>query len=309
MQGLELSKKYFYNYALDKFKLAPTIYPYLAFGLVGEGSECYGLDDELSQDHDFGVDFCVWLPAKYWEYSFEVEKILNDLPREYFGFRLLENTVNNRRGLWSIEGFYAKYTAQKQFPILLEDWLKIPEHFLSIATNGEVFLDNYGEFSKIRTYLLNYYPSDVLKKKLSAYLAIMAQSGQYNLERCLKRKDLFGFCLARAEFIDSLFGVLYLLCGKYRPYYKLTVSNLLSLNYYPQAFLDDILFIQLSNDYEEVLAKVEFICCYVIKILKQRYLIKTQSSFLMEIAMEIQGLIDDSKLKKMHLMRGNKCEY
>ncbi len=30
----------------------------IAVGLVGKGSDCFGFDDVLSQDHDFGTALC-----------------------------------------------------------------------------------------------------------------------------------------------------------------------------------------------------------------------------------------------------------
>ena len=29
----------------------------IAVGMVGEGSDCYGFDDEISMDHDYGIGF------------------------------------------------------------------------------------------------------------------------------------------------------------------------------------------------------------------------------------------------------------
>ena len=62
MKGLELSKKY---YAEVWQELLHRKYPQyeelIAVGLVGEGSQCYGYDDELSRDHDWGAEIYLWL--------------------------------------------------------------------------------------------------------------------------------------------------------------------------------------------------------------------------------------------------------
>ena len=62
MKGLELSKKYYDEYKDILFEEIGDLKSYLAFGLVGSGSECYGFDDEISKDHDFEPGFCIFAP-------------------------------------------------------------------------------------------------------------------------------------------------------------------------------------------------------------------------------------------------------
>ena len=62
MKGLELSRALFRDRAEKELKARfPELFGRLAFGLVGNGSECFGFDDEISRDHDWGADFYVWL--------------------------------------------------------------------------------------------------------------------------------------------------------------------------------------------------------------------------------------------------------
>jgi hypothetical protein len=61
MGALDLSRRYYFDVAKPLLEQEfPHLYPRLAIGLVGNGSECLGFDDELSADHDWGVDFFLW---------------------------------------------------------------------------------------------------------------------------------------------------------------------------------------------------------------------------------------------------------
>jgi hypothetical protein len=55
MNGMALSRRYFSDVADPRLKIEfPDLYGRMASGLVGNGSECFGYDDEISRDHDWG---------------------------------------------------------------------------------------------------------------------------------------------------------------------------------------------------------------------------------------------------------------
>ena len=61
MKGLELSQAFFEEHGRPMLETQfPELLPFLAAGLFGSGSECFGYDDVTSQDHDFEPGFCFW---------------------------------------------------------------------------------------------------------------------------------------------------------------------------------------------------------------------------------------------------------
>lgn len=66
-----------------------------------------------------------------------------------------------------------------------------PDSCLAAATNGEVFRDDLGEFSRIRQSFLDM-PQDVRLKKLAGHLIMAAQAGQYNFKRCISHGETGG---------------------------------------------------------------------------------------------------------------------
>jgi len=206
IKGLELSKRYFYDIVLPEFeKHLSDILPLCAFGLVGEGSECYAYDDKISQDHDFGPSVCIWLEKDdYLKYEDKINEVLKTLPKAYLGFQELKESEwgSDRRGLLNIEDFYFKFLGSSKVPRTIAEWQKIPETALATATNGEIFLDNLGEFSRIRKELLNYYPEPIRQNKIATRLMNISQHGQYNYTRCLKRNDLVAANQCLYLFVD-----------------------------------------------------------------------------------------------------------
>ena len=91
MKGLELSRAFYDAYGAPMLREQfPELLPKLAVGLAGSGSECFGFDDEVSQDHDFEPGFCIFLPAEEvvdCRTAFRLERAYAKLPKEFGGFR------------------------------------------------------------------------------------------------------------------------------------------------------------------------------------------------------------------------------
>lgn len=298
IKGLELSKRYFYDIVLPEFeKKLNDILPLCAFGLVGEGSECYGYDDELSKDHDFGPSVCIWLRKDdYLKYKDRINKVLETLPKTYLGFQELKESEwgYNRRGLLNIEDFYFKFIGSVNPPQTINDWQKIPETALSTVTNGEVFLDNLGEFTKIREQLLNYYPEPIRQNKIATRLMNISQHGQYNYMRCLRRNDLVAANQCLYLFVDEAIHLVFLLNRRYKIFYKWANKALLDLKILGNEIhklLQDMVFTQNKIPY------VKKICKVLADELRNQKLTDCESEFLGDLGVDIQKNIDDEFFK------------
>lgn len=299
IKGLELSKRYFYDIVLPEFeKKLNDIFSLCAFGLVGEGSECYGYDDELSKDHDFGPSVCIWLRKDdYLKYKYRINKVLETLPKTYLGFQELKESEwgYNRRGLLNIEDFYFKFIGTVNPPQTINDWQKIPETALATVINGEVFLDNLGEFTKIREQLLNYYPEPIRQNKIATRLMNISQHGQYNYVRCLRRNDLVAANQCLYLFVDEVIHLVFLLNRRYKIFYKWANKALLDLKILGNEIhklLEDMVFAQNKIPY------VRKICKVLADELRKQKLTDNESEFLGDLGVDIQKNIDDEFFKK-----------
>ena len=192
MKGLDRSRALFEDHVMPKIREElPEVIPLLAAGLVGEGSECFGYDDEISLDHDAETRICLWLDEEhFFRYEGYLRQILENLSVELSGrTSLLQGW---RSGVFEIGRFYEQLIHVSDRPASNNVWLEIDETSLAAAVNGEVFLDTYGAFTKIRNKLLEHYPQDVFLFKLARECAVCAQTGQYNYIRAVKRKDWIG---------------------------------------------------------------------------------------------------------------------
>ena len=64
MNGIELAESFYLTYGRDLIAATvPDAVGRIAVGISGQGSECFGYDDELSRDHDYEPGFSIWLSS------------------------------------------------------------------------------------------------------------------------------------------------------------------------------------------------------------------------------------------------------
>ncbi len=221
--GMELCQAFYEEYGRPMIRQKfPQYEEMIAAGLVGEGSECFGFDDQVSRDHDFGPGFCLWLTDQvYDEIGEELQRAYEELPATYMGItRFTTLKAQKRVGVFRIGDFYESLIGLRDVPTTQNQWLFLDDYRLATAVNGRVFRDDLGEFSRIRRGIAAYYPEEVRIKKIAREAALMAQSGQYNYSRMFGRGERVTANIALSEFMKHTMAMVYLLNRAYAPFYK-----------------------------------------------------------------------------------------
>jgi hypothetical protein len=279
----------------------------IAAGLVGDGSECFGFDDEISQDHDWGPACCLWLTqGDYGAIGTFLRNEVNKLPREFVGIKAREESLwgAGRTGVFEIGEFYKRFIGFNHVPKSLREWQVIPEENMAAATNGKVFMDPLGEFTAFREKLKEFYPEDVRLKKIVSRCMVMAQSGQYNYTRCIRRGEYVAARLAEAQFINNTISMVFLLNKQYKPFYKWMHRAMKGLPVLGDAVYT--LLLDLVTAYEHESGKavykkksdcIEEMARLIIEGLRKEGLSHSGSDFLLDHGPIIQAKIKDPGLR------------
>jgi len=310
MKGLEISEKYFLEHGALMIEQKFGAYrERIAAGLVGDGSECFGFDDKISRDHDWGPSFSLWLNGEdYQKIGPALQAELEKLPQEFDGIvsRQQGEWGKGRVGVFEIGQFYSRFIGFAHVPETLQEWRIIPEANLATCTNGKVFTDPLGEFSAFRNKLKAFYPEDVRLKKMSSRCMTIAQSGQYNFMRCARREEYVAQQHAEAQFISDAISLVFLLNKQYKPFYKWMHRALKQLPVlggitYP-------LFLEIVNTRQDDLGEtmhqkksrlIEEISGHLIAELRRQGLSDSPSDFLLDHGPIIQSKIQDPQLRSL----------
>ena len=296
MKGLDRARNLFDHHVMPQLREeVPEVLPFLAAGLVGEGSDCFGFDDAVSLDHDSGTRICLWLDQEHYTgYEASLRRILEKLPEEIEGAPV-QPLQDGRSGVFEIGSFYQHLTGFADCPSSNREWVETEETKLAAAVNGAVFYDPCGAFSKIRSALLQHYPQDVFLLKLAQTIAIAAQTGQYNYPRAVKRSDFVTASMIRSYFIDYYVRALFLVNRTYRPFYKWTYRALSAL---------PVLGKEMAEKTEEVLrapwdgaqGTIESMSQRLIDTMREQNLTEQTSDFLMDHLPDLLSKIKDRSL-------------
>lgn len=317
MKGLDLARDYYIQCGRpmiqEKFESYASR---ITVGLCGEGSECFGFDDEISKDHDFGPAFCMWLDREVMEKT--GERLIAEyeaLPAFFGGMpaRRDSRMSGHRIGVWESGAFYRHFLGSPEGPQTLIEWLNLPDSYLAVAVNGKIFQEGSGSFLEVRNRLKAGHPEDVRIKKIVARAANMSQAGQYNLPRSLKRGETVAAGLALAEFVRHGMGMIYLLNHRYAPFYKWLHRGLENMEILGET---RDLFAKLMDGnagetdrpaavvWEEKLELVEQICSLVSAEWQRQGLIRHTDLFLQNSLEELMKQIKDPQLASLPWLYG-----
>ncbi|MCH5275469.1 MAG: DUF4125 family protein [Lachnospiraceae bacterium] len=229
-KGLQLCREYYETYGKPMLHTQFAEYEEkIAVGLCGEGSDCFGWDDVLSQDHDWGPGFCMWVSDEIYSAVGErLKQAYDELPKEFKGYKRADGPrIRERRGVHTVSGFYERLLGKgniKNLTVDIQDtdinWSDIPDEALAAATNGEVFVDGEGSFSAVRTLLQKGFPGRIVYLKIAEAAARFSQGAQYNFPRMVSRGDEVAAALSLAAGLKSGMKLLYYLDGDYPPHDK-----------------------------------------------------------------------------------------
>ena len=206
----------------------------IAVGIAGEGSDCFGYDDLISRDHDFGTGVCLWLTDEDmdrfgYNLSIAYNELVDSVERSYYTDRIRE-----RRGVMRIHDFYSNILRidcdTDNCVMTQQQWLTLDHSCLKTAVNGAVFRDDLGRFSAFRKMLLDYYPDRVWRIRIAEQLHDFSANLQVNYARCMSRKDTVAAQIARIQGLKAAMEIFFLLKREYPPYYKWTYHALKDLD-------------------------------------------------------------------------------
>lgn len=287
--GAELCRAYYDKYGVPMIaRKFPEYISRIATGHVGEGSDCFGYDDAVSKDHDFGPGFSMWVTKDtYDEIGEALQAAYLALPDTFQGYQRVNSShAMERFGVCIIEDFYERVLGGGHLPQKDKDYLLLEDCYLACAVNGEVYRDDEGIFSNIRNRLKAGYPKGVKLLKTAQVTAQLGQNGQYNYERAAKRGEWTAALLSRTDAVKQGMQLAYLLADVYAPHDKWMHRGLKKFNEEVYSVVEKLTDCGLK-DVKETVNLLEQLSMVLLNQLRKKGYVTMEGTFLPDVSTEI----------------------
>ena len=188
-------------------------------------------------------------------------------------------------------------------------WAAISEEQAAAAVNGEIFRDDEGLITEARQQLAEFYPDRLWYAKMAEAAVKIAQYGQYNYGRCMKRQDYVAAAFAYTGFMQEVIRLCFLVYREYMPYYKWSYRALTAMAERRQEpvlhrICDGLKKLSELDCHDEkcVSENIESICAELVRLLNMQSLsgsadpyMETQGYAIMQGYENVQTSSDDGK--------------
>jgi len=202
-----------------------------AAGRLGSGSDVLGLDDAVSQDHDWGLRLNLLVSA---DIAAHVDAYLEEtLPESFEGLPTRFTTTwdahrRHRVQVQDVASFvHSRTGVDLRDPLSTDDWLMLTGQAVLEVTAGPVFVDTDGALTAART-ALGWYPDEVWKYVIAADWARLAQELPF-VGRTAEVGDDLGSRVITARLVDVATHLAHLIDRRWPPYSKWLGTSLTRL--------------------------------------------------------------------------------
>jgi uncharacterized protein DUF4037 len=190
--------------------------------LIGEGSEVLGYDGPRSTDHEWGARVQLFVAAD------QIDRVRAavsaGLPAQYGGhptawYSLAAQRVTHHIEVGTLEEWLTtRLGVDPRAGLDHAAWLGLPQQHLLQLTGGDVFRDDDGELTRVRS-LLRWYPVDVWRWLLASQWHLIGNTEPL-LGRALEAGDRRGARLIVHRLCSLIMEMAFLQERRYRPYAK-----------------------------------------------------------------------------------------
>lgn len=264
MSGLCLAQSYFNdNKDIIFLNVSEDAKNKITIGLFGLGSECYGMDDYISEDHDFNPGFVVLCEndIDVDDYNQLIQNYEN-LPKEYNRFYI--RNILPKHGVHMVKDYLYEY-------IGIEDESRLTEQNKSLLTNGKIFYSGYlSSFVKRRKEIIKEAKHEYLRNIALKTLEI-SQYIPYNLKRALDRNENDTYLLLKNHLIDKLIEYYYLYHHEFLPHDKLQLKMMNK---------ESLIYKWIMSILKDEIDEIEINKCLVLELYKLHIIDKVESLYI-----------------------------